>query len=596
MKLDSKIKHPKKKKLSEALAEDQPRLKSQKGLIDKKATMIKATGDGEPIAEPGATMRPTDAQLSEINKFTRKAVTADEVVAFDTLSCNDIVDRDDDQFSTQCVKDFAALEQPYSSVGKSYMLDHSYSVNNAIGRIFGVGTKKVSGANFLTNSVYVPNTESNQKLIEDIDFGINWAVSVGVVLGKASCTVCGAGFSSWGWWCVNGHDKGAYYDPNNEEEDAWGWPLACDPNTKGAIKCVRKFDEPKDFYELSQVFLGAQYFASLEKMPDFAAVMKSAVDGKLPIIGLGTEEAQKLPLRHEPPKVTEARLQFGVSELEDGTLKWVDENRLQWVYDPADPQSGVLSLGKAADNDEEESESGEAIDGQQSGENLGEVDGEDEPVEQLGEDEGKQGGGSHQADASGEQQGGGEGSEELDEESEEDDDEDSDEESDEDDDDEEKAVTTEQVIAAARTAKLPNSVIERIQASKKDGLSSLALAVALEIRGLQDEVSSLKPKAVLGEKLINEKKAEAIHWYRLSMAVSPDKPINVESFQKLLDRVGEDVDVLDGLIKEQKEAAQRKFPKNVRRSSFPSDPNETHEVEDMEFAAENDERVKRLHG
>lgn len=597
--LKNKAKHPPKTKLSEAVAEDKPRLKAQKGLIDKRATMIKASTDGEPIAEPGATMRPDDAQLEKINKFTRKEVTADEVVAFETLSCNNLVDRDEDQFSTKCIKDFSELEQPYSSVGKSYMLDHSHSVQSAVGRIFDVGKKKVSGADFLTNQVYIPNTESNQKLIEDIDFGVNWAVSVGVVLGKATCTVCDAGFSSWGYWCVNGHDKGAWYDPNSEETDGWGWPKAVDPGTPGAIKCIRTFEDPKDFYELSQVFLGAQYFAALERQPDFASVMKSVADTKVPMIGLGKEEADKLPLRHEPPRVTEARLQFGVSELDDGTLKWVDDSRLQWVYDPSDPESGVLSLGKAVDN-EEESESGEEGNGSESGENLGEVDGPDEPVEQLGASEGDEGVGSDQGSEDGDEQGGGSGSEQVedededDEETSEEDDEDS--EDDDDDDEGEKAVTTEQVIAAARTAKLPNSVIERIQTSKKDGLTSLAMAVALEIKSLQEQNSGLTAKAALGDRLVSEKRAEAIHWYRLSMATRPDAPVNVETFEKLLDRVGDDVDILEEVVKEQKEAAQRKFPKSVRRSSFPADPNKvSDEIEPLEFQAENDAKVSRLH-
>lgn len=595
---ERKIKHPPKTKLSEAVADDQPRLKAQKGLIDKKATMVKATGDTV-VSEPGATMRPSDAQLAKINEFTRREVTADEVVAFETLSCNDLIDRDEDQFSSKCIKEFKELQQPFSSVGKSYMLDHSYSVANAVGRIFGVGTKKVSGANFLTNEVYIPNTESNQKLIEDIDFGVNWAVSVGVVLGKAECTVCQAGFSSWGWWCVNGHDKGAWYDPDSDETDAYGWPKSVDPNTKGAVQCIRRFDDPKDFYELSQVFLGAQYFASLEKQPDFASVMKSVTSGKVPIVGLSAEEAKKLPLRHEHPTVTEARIQFGVSELEDGTLKWIDDDGLQWLYDPEDPASGVLSLGKAAvseEDNEQEEDNGEAVNSGAPGTSLGAVDGEDEPVVQLGTDEGEQGGGGDPSAEGGEQQGSGEGSEELEDEDDDSDDDDS-EDDEEDESDEDKSATIEQVIAAARTAKLPDSVIERIQASKKDGVTSLALAVALEIKGLQDQISALTPKAALGDRLISEKRADAIHWYRLSMATKPDEPVNVETFQKVLERVGDDADILDELVKEQKEAAQRKFPKSVRRSSFPSDPNKEPEaVPELEFAAENDKKVQRLHG
>lgn len=578
--INAERKHPQNKKLSEALKEDAPRLKAMKGLFDKKATMIKAPGV-EKDADVGEAMRPTDEQLSAINQFTRKTVTADEVVTFSTLSCNDIVDRDDDQFTTSCVKTFAELEQPFSPIGKSYMLNHSRDVQDAVGRIYTASTKKVSGANFLANDVYIPNTEQYQKLIEDINFGVAWAVSVGVVLGKTECSVCGDGFSSWGYWCVNGHDKGLHYDPKSTETDNWGYPVPCDPSTKGAVKCVRKFDDPKDFYELSQVFLGAQYFAALEKQPDFAAVMKSVGESNVPILGLSEDEASKLPLRHEPKRVSEARIAFGVEELEDGSLKWTDADGLQWTYDPEDSDAGILSLGKAVKStDEEEGTDGEEDDGSESGEDLGEVDGGDEPVEQLGDAEGDEGEVSDQAAASGEQQGGESSEEGLDDSS--------------DDDDEEKSVTTESVIAAARMAKLPDAVIERITSSKKDGVTSLALAVALEIKGLEEKVSELTPKAALGEEFVKTLRTDAIHWYTLARQAAPDKGVNTEAFQKVLDRVGDEVDLLKEIIDEQKEAARNKFPKSVRRSSFPVDPNERKASEDID--SDNDDKVRRLHG
>jgi hypothetical protein len=610
MLISKERKHPKGKKLSEALAEDADRLKAQKGLTDKKATLIKAPGV-EKEAEAGEAMRPTDAQLATINEFTRKTVTADEVVTFSTLSCNDIVDRDDDQFSTKCVKTFGELEQPFSPVGKSYMLNHSRDVQDAVGRIYTASTKKVSGSTFLINDVYIPNTEQYAKLIEDINFGVAWAVSVGVVLGKTECTVCGAGFSSWGYWCQEGHDKGLFYDPKSTETDSWGYPVPCDPKTPGAVKCVRQFDDPKDFYELSQVFLGAQYFAALEKQPDFAAVMKSVGESNVPILGLSEEEASKLPLRHEPKKVSDARLTYGVKELDDGSLMWVDENDLRWTYDPENPADGVLSLGKAIKDPEEDQNDGEADDGSEPGEDLAAVDGEHQPVEQLGDAEGDEGKSGDQPEAGGAVEGGESGAEgsvdaDADDESDDDEDEDSetDDESDEDaDEDEEKSVTTATVVAAARAAKLPIAVIERIESSKKDGVTSLALAVALEIKGLQEKVSEMEPKAALGDEYLKELRSEALHFYTLSRMdpKDPKKGVKVESFQKVLDRVGDDVDLLKEIIAEQKEAAQEKFPKSVRRSSFPEDPNKVPEKPEGASVftpaptSDNDKKVSRLH-
>lgn len=582
--------HPKGVSLKDALSEDTARQKAQKGLIDKKATLIKAAdGDEDTVSETiGATMRPSDEQLEQINRFTRRPVTADEVVAFTTLSCNDIPDRDDDFFSTQCVKDFAALEQPYSSVGKSYMVDHDYKISNAMGRIFGVDTKKISGALFLTNEVYVPKTEANTKFIEDIDFGINWAVSVGVVLGKSACTVCSERFSSWGYWCVNGHDKGAYYDPNSDETDSWGYPVACDPSTKGAIKCLRQFDDPKDYYELSQVFLGAQFYASLEKMPDFGSVMKAATSG-VPTIGLTAEEARKLPLRHEPEKVSEARIRFGVEELEDGSLKWVDDQRIIWSFDPED--QSVASLGrKAADEDDDsevseddgESQEDEEADGTE-GVGEGELDPDGEGTLDQGADDGavdRSGAGSGDATggdgaAGGDESLGGEPGEVVAAAT-----------------DEEKSVSKKHVQQAAQKAGLPPTLLSVLEGAEGNGLDALLLAAA-------EQINSTKELAAVGEQTVAKLKGDAIAMYVKAHATGEGERVNTETFEKLLNRCGNDIELLQEMIGEQTTLAQARFPKaaSFRRSSAPGDgPNERKEVSNPDFGDESDKKVSKLHG
>lgn len=607
-----KPKHPEGVKLSDALRDDKERIKARKGLIDKTATLVKAPDEeSDAFADLGGTMRPTDEQLEAINGFTRKTVTADEVVAFTTLSCNDIVDRDDDQFTTECVKDFAALEQPFSPVGKSFMLDHAYSTANAVGRIFDVDTKDVSGAKFLTNGVYMPKTPQFQPLIEKIDFGINWAVSVGVMLGKDECSLswCKAPFSSWGWWCQNGHDKGLCYVEDGEE-DAWGYPAPVDPKTKGAEKCVRLFSEPRDMYELSQVFLGAQYFAALEKQPSFSSVIKAAAKKELPIIGLSAEEAKELPIRHEPRKVSEARRTFGVTEEEDGSITWTDSEGLRWTFDPATPSEGVMSLGKAATNNDEseEDEDGEhTIRSGEGGAGEGEPDvGLDQPVAEPGD-----GGSGSEGDppaAPGDepssQSGAGEPGSALgaddDEESEEDPDDTDEGDDPEDGSDEDLSEEEKAIRAAAVEAKLPRKVVE---AGK--GLDTLLTAAASEIEGLNKQIETLTPKAALGDTYIKSLRADAIDWYTKARATKDDPKVSTETYERLLDKCGDDVELLKAMAEEQKELAQAKFPKSVRRSSFPTDPNAAEKLTAVDFGDndeikeggdDNDQRVKRIHG
>lgn len=622
--------HPKGVTLSAALEEDAARLKAMKGLTDKKATLIKSSDDPEITAELAVAenMRPTDEQLARINAYTRSPKTADEVAVFPTLSCNDLPDRDDDQFSTKCVKAFAELPQPFSPIGKSFMMDHNYSVSSQVGRIFGAESKKVAGATFLKNEVYVPNTPENQPYLQNVDFGIHWAVSVGVVLGKTECTVCQAPFGSYGWWCANGHDKGAYYDPTSDETDSWGYPLPCDPSTKGAVKCIRTFDDPVDMYELSQVFLGAQYFAALDKDPDFRSYVKAAGAG-VPIIGLKETEARNLPLSHEPQKVSEARLHYEVRAADDGSLNWTDENGLRWSFDPSSPAEGVTSLGKTAGTNKQEDSDGRS-NGQEGqvglhGEELAAGSDEDDdglaPDRTGGDGQGSGSGSvSDQADAGSEPELGqpspvtaaaddedDEDEEESDDEDSEDEDESSDDEdSEEDSDDEEKGLSKDSVVAAARKAKLADSAIEAARKGAGNGLQALLHVLATESKTANATIKALTPKAALGETYIKSLRSDAIDWYVKARATDATPSVKTETFEKKLDRFGDDVELLEAEIEEQRGLAQAKFPKSVRRSSFDDDPNarkaqpkQAGDSEDEEVRDEDgtfDKRIQRIHG
>lgn len=613
--------HPKKKSLTDALEEDSGRLAARKGNISKTATMIKAPGTD---AEAGSTgpMRPDADQLKRINQYTMSPKTADDVVCFTTLSMNDIEDRDEDQFTTECVKDFAALEDPFSFTGKSYMLDHAYSVGNSVGRIFGTDTKKVKSALFLTNEVYMPNTDQFAPLIEKIDFGINWAVSVGVVLGKDECSLpwCKAGFSSWGWWCMNGHDKGAYYVEDGEE-DSWGYPLPVDSRMQGAEKCIRLFMNPRDAYELSQVFLGAQFYAQLEKDPAFKSVMKAATAG-VPTIGVNSDFASKLPMKHLPEKVAEA-FQRGlkVTEEDDGTLTWVDEHKMVWSYDPESSENNAVALGKSNDN-KEESEDGTTGSKRGSAED-GEGDDPDPSEGDEGAASGSEGvidgGSGDEGDPSledGEQQRSGsgtaDGSVTKSDDDEDDDDEDSEDSDDDSDDDEsddyedsdtegEKGLSKAEVIAAARRVKLPDSVISEAEKAEGNGLVALLRRIGDEAKGLRKANKVLSEKAVVADKYVEDLKAEALAAYVRAHAVG-EGHVATEGFENLLKMAGDNVEAIEFMIEEQTGLAQAKFPeasaKRPRRSSVPSDPNEEKKIEDKQFEGDDHSSkvVGRIHG
>lgn len=206
-------------------------------------------------------MRPSQEQLAKINTFTRTAKTEDEVVVFPTLACNDLIDRDIEAFTPKALKQFVELEGDLGIAGKSLMLSHNYR-SLPTGRLFDAETMRKGGMNAVRAWTYVPNTDQYKSFIENIDYGVFWAVSIGARLKSVTCSVCKGKFDwFFNWVCENGHEKGSYYDPNADGTKSPG--MAKDDGTN--LLCYAKMEDPTDFFELSVVFLGAQYAAAFEK-------------------------------------------------------------------------------------------------------------------------------------------------------------------------------------------------------------------------------------------------------------------------------------------------------------------------------------------
>ena len=583
------------KSLSEALRE----IKDQKvdaGPIDKRLTAMKtasadskaASGGIGKAADGSDGMEPTPEQLDRVNQFTRRTVQAHEVAVFSTLSMNDLVDRDDEYFTTDTVKEFASLPDPFGFVGKSYMVGHDYT-KLPVGRIFGVDTTEEHDALFLTNEIYIPRTDANKSFIENIDFGVNWAVSVGVMLGANNCslTFCGAQMSRWGF-CYEGHDKSSFYVEDGET-DSWGYPLAVDPKTPGAQKCLGEMSEAKDAYELSQVFLGAQFYASLEKSPDFKGVIKAASAAKVPLLGLSREEAKSLPLPHLDDRAAHALKNFGAEWDEDGVLKWVDDQSLVWNYSPED--SEVTCLGKKDAADDSADDTKEEQDGTAQAEPDSEPHGEDDGVE--GSEPGVGGSadageGDDAADGSagqpveGSQGDGSDGSVDA---------------SAANNENEEKAVSKAALLKSLRTLKAPATILSAVEGVQGDSLDAALSPLLSALNESNKAVSELTPKAALGDKFLSAKRAEALDWYVKANQVEGSKGVNTDLFSKMLDNAGENVELIDGLIEMQKGLAQAKFPAAVRRSSFPSNANEPTPPGEVTLGKdEADKSVSRLHG
>ena len=71
------------------------------------------------------------AQLEAINRFSRRALEADEVYVFSLLLCDNAVDRDGERFSSGALQKLASL-----FVGKTGIFNHDPKGQNQTARIF----------------------------------------------------------------------------------------------------------------------------------------------------------------------------------------------------------------------------------------------------------------------------------------------------------------------------------------------------------------------------------------------------------------------------------------------------------------------------
>lgn len=556
--------HPQ-KSLSEALSELPEVSTSNKSVV-----LVSASAPSD-----AAPRHPDEAQLEKINQFTLTPKSSEELWVFSTLSMNDLVDRDNDYFTLDAVKGILDLPQPFSSIGKSFMVDHQYKMESARGRIFDAEIvemeTELGKATFLKNWVYVPNTPQYADFIEAQDFGVNWAVSVGVTVSGQFCTVGEPhAFSSHGYWCSEGHDKGLYYDPSSTEKDPYGWPVPVNPTSKGAVKCLQGFSAVDDFYELSQVFLGAQYFAALEgKTPGGLGIEKS-VGG---IVSLPDSVAKEIEFSTEPEKVKEARRKGIAVAGEDGEVVWTDDDGIGWSFDPLDPEQAVLCTGKSADEEDGEDVDEEIIDDaadsetQEGAEDAEEVVSEEVevPEEVVSED----------------------------------------------------AEVPEDPTLEEETDGLDEAESAEIAASPSiadnDEIQALAESLGLTVEGDNDvvalvsaaarKIAEAAPKVAMIDKYIASLRSDAVNFYVRANLTGDSKGVRTETFEKMLDRIGDDPDLLLEVVAEQKSLAKSRFPSGAIRSSFPAgdEVNERKsigQVENHEFtlAGETTKEIERRHG
>ncbi len=180
-----------------------------------------------------ASAQPTAVQLEAINAQAKGKLTAEQVYVFSLRLCDDQLDRDLEKFDTQALPALAKL-----FIGKTGIVDHRWSSENQVARIFAAEVVQEEGVSYIKAWAYIRRGGQADEVIADIEAGIKKEVSVGCAMGRAVCSVCGREYGSCG------HQKGEHYE--------------------GAL-CYAILQEPLDAYEFSFVAVPAQREAGVIK-------------------------------------------------------------------------------------------------------------------------------------------------------------------------------------------------------------------------------------------------------------------------------------------------------------------------------------------
>lgn len=189
---------------------------------------------------------PNAAQLERINALAKGALTEEQVYVFSVRLCDDQVDRDFERFDTAALPELAKL-----FVGKSGVVDHKWSAERQLARIFDAEVLQEEGVSYIKAWAYIRRGGSGDEWIADIEAGIKKEVSVGCAMGQSVCSICGAEYGTCG------HRKGEYYD--------------------GAL-CCAILREPVDAYEFSFVAVPAQREAGVLKGMGCRVSLKELAD------------------------------------------------------------------------------------------------------------------------------------------------------------------------------------------------------------------------------------------------------------------------------------------------------------------------------
>ena len=231
------------------------------------------------------------ADIGLINRYAVKELKPEDVYCFTVRLCDNDVDRDTERFTDKSLETLAPM-----FLGKTGIFDHYPSAENQLARLYRTEVAATGERNrlgqptkALVGSAYIPRTDGTKNAIEAIETGIMKEVSVGVAMGRCSCSICGGrqrlNWENWKYQCEKGHIRGEEYD--------------------GKL-CVGELEDPQDAYEFSFVAVPSQRAAGVIKSAGDQVALDHAFQALAQADLSGQEEKVKALLPRLQTALTDA--------------------------------------------------------------------------------------------------------------------------------------------------------------------------------------------------------------------------------------------------------------------------------------------------
>lgn len=234
--------------------------------------------------------KPTAQQMEAINALAKARMTEEQVYVFSVRLCDDQVDRDFERFDAAALPELAKL-----FIGKTGTVDHKWSAESQVARIFATEVVQEQGIGYIKAWAYIRRGGKGDEWIADIEAGIKKEVSVGCAMGRSVCSICGSDYGSCG------HQKGESYDGQmccailREPVDAYEFSFVAVPAQReaGVLKGMGR--GKVSLKELAQEFGAQEEYRALCKLAglgrEYARQMEDEVVRLCLMLELGVEEA-----------------------------------------------------------------------------------------------------------------------------------------------------------------------------------------------------------------------------------------------------------------------------------------------------------------